>query len=37
MTDWIIGHQVRDNGRTTFVCVCIDCDHMWEYPDIFRV
>lgn len=32
MTDWIIGHQVKDNGCTTFACVCIDCDHLWEYP-----
>lgn len=32
MTDWIIGHQVKDNGRTTFACVCNDCGHLWDYP-----
>jgi DNA-directed RNA polymerase subunit M/transcription elongation factor TFIIS len=31
MTEWIIGYQVQDNGRTAFACVCNACGQMWEY------
>jgi hypothetical protein len=35
LTEWIIGHQVENNGRLAFCNICKACEHRWEREPYF--
>ncbi len=30
MTEWITGYKIKNEGRTNFNRICLDCDYEWK-------